>query len=388
LRVYGVFAEFTPRHRAVGLPSCGCIPNLRPEIETDLASLRGKSVSEVVLRTINATRVSAADLTEQLRHPQMSEIDYVVFIFDGSKYTPVDLARSAGRLDVDEDGCAFGLVASLDSEDVTFVWDYLPPGLASLIVPPSSRCPLVARREAAIKLGLRNVASPIWDLLIRADAMGQATRLQLTPHQLQQESYDSYDEQDDDSPDLPVTPNADGLPDLAPKWPPRAQHWLADYMAGLRSNDQLPGGGSSVDATALHAGIWQVHDFLDESHDLAQSIQGQGTDSSGDYWHAIMHRREPDYSNAKYWFRRVGRHPVFDELAIAAGLILDRSTSPAASTWKSKLGVADGWDANAFTELCESAATGGAPELEEAARQIQWAEMLLLLAHCTRQTVL
>ncbi len=349
-------------------------------------------MSEVVLHTINATRVSAADLTEQLRHPQMSEIDYVVFIFDGSAYTPADLARSVGRLDVDEDGCTFGLVATPDTEDVTYVWDHLPPGLASLIVPPSSRCPLAARREAALKLGFRNVPSPIWDLLIRADAMGQATHLPLTPHQMEQESYDSYDdsydEQDDDSPDLPVSPNADGLPDLAPKWPPRAKHWLADYIAGLRANDQLPGGKSSVDATALNAGIWQVHDFLDESHDLAQSIQGQGTDSSGDYWHAIMHRREPDYVNAKYWFRRVGRHPVFDELALAAGLILDQSTAAEATTWKSRLGVTERWDANAFIDLCESAATGRAPELAEAARKIQWAEILLLLGHCTRQAIL
>ncbi len=345
-------------------------------------------MSEVVLHTINATRASAAELTEQLRDPQMSKIDYFVFIFEGSPYTAVDVARSVRKLDVDEDGCAFGVVASPDSQDVTYAWDYLPPGLASLVVPPSSRCPLVARREAAIKLGFRNVTSPVWDLLIRADAMGQATQLQLTPNQLQQDSYDSYDEHDDDSPDLPVPPDLDGLPKLAPKWPPRAKHWLADYMAGLRANDQLPGGDSSVHATALHAGIWQVHDFLDESHDLAQSIQGQGSDSSGDYWHAIMHRREPDYINAKYWFRRVGRHPVFNELAVATGLILDQSASPAASTWKSKLGVGTGWDANAFTELCESAAKGGAPEIDRAARQIQWAEMLLLLGHCTREAIL
>src|SRR3974390_1770578 len=47
------------------------------------------------------------------------------------------------------------------------------------------------------------------------------------------------------------------------------------------------------------AGLWLVHDFLDESHRISQDI----ATTSGSYWHGIMHRREPDPDNAKYWFR-------------------------------------------------------------------------------------
>src|SRR4051812_8366636 len=47
------------------------------------------------------------------------------------------------------------------------------------------------------------------------------------------------------------------------------------------------------------AGIWLLHDYLDESHKISQGIDT----TSGSFWHAIMHRREGDFSNAKYWFR-------------------------------------------------------------------------------------
>ncbi len=57
------------------------------------------------------------------------------------------------------------------------------------------------------------------------------------------------------------------------------------------------------------AGLWLRFDVLDESHSISQQDEG---DPDHDFWHAIMHRREPDAWNSKYWWRRVGSHPVHE----------------------------------------------------------------------------
>jgi hypothetical protein len=130
-------------------------------------------------------------------------------------------------------------------------------------------------------------------------------------------------------------------------------------------------------ARACLAGLWLYHDFLDESHRISQEI----ATTTGSYWHGIMHRREPDYSNSRYWFRRVGTHPVFEPLRVEAARLAAGQTGQGAF-----LAAQAAWDPFAFVDLCEQASRQNGP-LEELCRQVQRAEWELLFDYCYRQAV-
>ncbi|HEX5444527.1 MAG TPA: hypothetical protein VFW87_11880, partial [Pirellulales bacterium] len=106
-------------------------------------------------------------------------------------------------------------------------------------------------------------------------------------------------------------------------------------------------------ANACLAGLWLYHDFLDPSHELSQEL----STVEGSYWHGILHRREPDYGNAKYWFRRVGQHAIGLPLAAAARALVVENALDDASRF---LASQTTWDHFRFVDLCEAAATGRA----------------------------
>ena len=56
----------------------------------------------------------------------------------------------------------------------------------------------------------------------------------------------------------------------------------------------------------LKAGLWLYVDDIDRSHQICQDIPNQ----MGSFWHAIVHRREGDFSNSKYWLRQAGGSPI------------------------------------------------------------------------------
>jgi hypothetical protein len=192
----------------------------------------------------------------------------------------------------------------------------------------------------------------------------------------------------------PIDPNAYGSHlaglvvrspcELGPGRPnARAKHQLDELSDSLLFKDQ-----TVVDremARCCHAALWLLHDFLDESHTISQEVET----TTGSYWHGIMHRREPDFGNAKYWFRRVGKHPVFQPLHESARKIVEVTESDKAGRSDRDLtSLVSGheWDPFLFVDLCHRAVDGDA-KLGHVCREIAQAEWQLLFDYCFHAAV-
>jgi len=165
---------------------------------------------------------------------------------------------------------------------------------------------------------------------------------------------------------------AGGLPELGPG--PRKGVLSQDHLEKPLDELLSDAGLSARTSDLVRALILLWHDRIDAAHSIAQGIE----DSNGSFVHGIVHRREPDYSNARYWFRRVGSHEAFPKIAEGVERLL--------ASVRGKLGkelISRGqWDAFAFIDVCERAADrASSDEQVKLLREIQGIESEVLLDH-------
>jgi hypothetical protein len=133
---------------------------------------------------------------------------------------------------------------------------------------------------------------------------------------------------------------------------------------------------SPDDAAALLAGLWLWHDWLNESHRLSQNILS----ATGSFWHSIMHRREADFSNSKYWYARCASHPALAVLTVQAGELINPHPAD-----KSILRlIAHGWDPAAFVDLVQDVYEQPEHPRHRLAVALQQLEWRVLFDHTTR----
>ena len=117
-------------------------------------------------------------------------------------------------------------------------------------------------------------------------------------------------------------------------------------------------------AKLIRAAALLWHDHLEESHNHSQDIR----DSDGSFLHGIMHRREPDYSNAKYWFNHTDDHPSFPQIARRV-----------AAKGADGLIPVDSWDAFAMVDAVTKVAQNPSAENYKLLQMVQQIELEVLV---------
>lgn len=149
--------------------------------------------------------------------------------------------------------------------------------------------------------------------------------------------------------------------------------WNLPGDIGEADDATLLGGKKVKDAKIvdlIRGGVLYAVDAIHEAHNFFQEVPGD----LGSYWHGMMHRREGDFDNARYWYRRAGKLPFFSSLHSAS------------CTHSPTMARQENWDAYLLTGLCEQAKFG-AVELTGECVHLQQIEFEGTFDYCWRQAV-
>ncbi|MBC8106687.1 MAG: hypothetical protein H7Z14_08875 [Anaerolineae bacterium] len=113
---------------------------------------------------------------------------------------------------------------------------------------------------------------------------------------------------------------------LVPK--KRGDDEVAAMLRNLTPANLLENGNVHPLLDVAIGAMWLWHDFVDEAHKISQDIDS----AEGSWLHAIVHRREGDFSNSKYWYARCASLTNPGDLVDVVAAVHDRPDDPRYAT--------------------------------------------------------
>lgn len=171
---------------------------------------------------------------------------------------------------------------------------------------------------------------------------------------------------------------------------------LPECIQGLSPSDVISSGGKTHMASVIAGLLYAACGGLDQAHNLVTPLcWGSWTPYGGKpvanspaaaeaaYVHAIVHRQEGQcigefgsgFSNANYWYKAAGDHPISQELFKAAQKLA--AGKPLCEAHVSKHGSS--WSPTKFVSLCDQVASSKEPELRSFCEGVMATELQLLL---------
>jgi hypothetical protein len=169
--------------------------------------------------------------------------------------------------------------------------------------------------------------------------------------------------------------NRAGLPPLMPDgpWHPGIDTEIANVSLVWLSAERADGVPSAAAyLAALH--LW--NDNLSAAHEIVQSAETP----AAMLLHGIVHRREGDYDNARYWFRQAGNHPAYHglQVRVAAYLKSSRPVGGAVGDALEQMAAQGSW--NPYLFVSAAAMLEYRTEEREARARLEYVQQLELEA--------
>jgi len=239
--------------------------------------------------------------------------------------------------------------------------------VGAMIRPPWGPGAMMVHREASEKLGsFRYVDEVLWEYALRMADKG------LEPDLIDEELAVWQTDADAIGPPRRGL-IADGVRTAFLK----QQLDRADPLCLAGEDCNLP------NARLLLAGLHLMNDDLAACHTICQAVGLETGSEASSYWHGIVHRREPDFDNARGWFRKAEgfggllpiREAVMRVLQDALQMPEYGNARESAFTLIRILQESGTWNAVDLVEMCEAAREEEGGPMTRLLEEVQEAEM-------------